>query len=190
MEAQCVERVFVDSPLSAKVALFNKQANKHLEKQAVNPFSNGKCVGSMPKPQFSKDEYGRPAKGSLSESRAFKATIEVCKEMLECCQIIDQYGEPLFDPKEKPDDPRVVIPFGTLFMLYTVISDKLVGMLIRARKHKLVDFEGEVLFQRRDDHVPIILLKPIKEIREIFNKKIEEAKAKLKENEAMNENVL
>lgn len=31
--------------------------------------------------------------------------------------------------------------------MYTVISDKLVGMLLRARKHKIVDFEGEVLFQ-------------------------------------------
>lgn len=50
-------------------------------------------------------------------------------------------------------------------------------MLLRARKHKLLDFEGEVLFQRRDDNVPIVLLKPIKEIREMFNKKIEEARA-------------
>lgn len=33
------------------------------------------------------------------------------------------------------------------FQIYTVISDKLVGMLLRARKHKIVDFEGECLFQ-------------------------------------------
>ncbi|XP_017768741.1 PREDICTED: actin-binding Rho-activating protein-like [Nicrophorus vespilloides] len=188
MQAECVERVFMDSPLSAKVALFNQQANKHLRKQAVNPFSNGKCVGGMPKPQFSKDEYGKPAKGSLSESRAFKATIEVCKEMLECCEIINQYGEPLFDPSEKQDDPRKAISFGTIFTIYTVISDKLVGMLLRARKHKLVDFEGEVLFQRRDDHVPIILLKPIAEVRAIFREKIDAAKAALKENEECSEN--
>lgn len=103
--------------MSAKVALFNKQANSHQQKQAVNPFSNGKCVGNMAKPQFSKDEYGRPAKGSLSESRAFKATIEICKEMLECCTIINDYGEPLFDPEEKPDDCRKVISFGALFQV-------------------------------------------------------------------------
>lgn len=178
----CVERVFLDSPLSAKVALFNKQAKSHLDNQAVNPFSNGK-VGTLPKPVFSKDEYGRPAKGSLSESRAFKATQDVCKEMLELCDIINQYGEFLFDPSEKQNDPRKVISFGELFSIYTVISDKLVGMLLRARKHKLLDFEGECLFQRRDDHVPIIMLKPIAEIRKIFKDKIDAAQAALKANE-------
>lgn len=50
--------------------------------------------------------------------------------------------------------------------IYVHISDKVVGLLLRARKHKLVDFEGEILFQRRDDNVPIVMLKPIKEIRE------------------------
>lgn len=77
-------------------------------------------------------------------------------------------------------------------------------MLLRARKHKIVDFEGECLFQviqqlnynhkeinkfyylifqRRDDHVPIILLKPIEEIREDFQKKIDSALKAIKENE-------
>lgn len=42
----------------SKVALFNQYADKHIQKQAVNPFSNGK-VGSLPKPQISKDEYGK-----------------------------------------------------------------------------------------------------------------------------------
>lgn len=67
-----------------------------------------------------------------------------------------------------------------------MISDKLVGMLLRARKHKLVDFEGEVLFQRRDDHVPIILLKPMSEIKRIFEEKINIAREGLKANEAEN----
>jgi thiamine kinase-like enzyme len=31
--------------------------------------------------------------------------------------------------------------------IYTSISNKVVGVLLRARKHKLVDFEGETLFQ-------------------------------------------
>lgn len=44
---------------------------------------------------------------------------------------------------------------------------QLVGMLIRARKYKLVDFEGEMLYQRQDDHKIIRLLKPIEEIRRI-----------------------
>ena len=33
-------------------------------------------------------------------------------------------------------------------------------MLLRARKHKLLEFEGETLYQRQDDHVPILLLYP------------------------------
>ena len=31
--------------------------------------------------------------------------------------------------------------------MYTVINDKLVGLLLRARKAGMVDFEGETLFQ-------------------------------------------
>lgn len=57
----------------------------------------------------------RPPKGSLSETRACKATIAVCKEMLELCEVINQNGEFLFTPEEKPDDFRKVISFGELF---------------------------------------------------------------------------
>lgn len=52
----------------------------------------------------------------------------------------------------------------------------MVGICLRARKHKLIEFEGEMLFQRRDDDVPIFLLKPIKEIRQALDKKAEEIK--------------
>jgi hypothetical protein len=31
--------------------------------------------------------------------------------------------------------------------IYTSISNKVVGVLLRARKHKFLDFEGETLFQ-------------------------------------------
>ncbi|XP_023019060.2 actin-binding Rho-activating protein isoform X1 [Leptinotarsa decemlineata] len=175
MSACVNERVFVDSPLKSKVALFNKVADKHVQEQAVNPFSNGKQCGSLPRPSISKEEYGKPPKGSLSEIRAFKATIHVSREMLELCEVINQCGERLFTHEEKPDDPRIVISFGELFSIYTAISDKVVGLLLRARKYNLVDFEGECLFQRKDDHIPIILLKPIEEIRKILQEKIDEA---------------
>ncbi|OQR66301.1 actin-binding Rho-activating protein-like [Tropilaelaps mercedesae] len=52
--------------------------------------------------------------------------------------------------------------------LYTVISDKLVGSLLRARKKGLVDFEGEILYQRRDDDVPITLVKSMEEVNRYF----------------------
>ena len=58
---------------------------------------------------------------------------------------------------EQPDG-TVAVTFGRLFERYTRISNKVVGMLLRARKQNLVDFEGEMLFQRRDDNVVITLL--------------------------------
>lgn len=174
-----------DSLLKSRVALFNKVVDNHTQRQAINPFSNDKCVSSLPKPKISKEDYGRPAKGSLSEQRSFRATIQVCKEMLQLCQVINQCGEPLFETHEKKDDPRIVISFGNLFSIYAGISDKCVGMLIRARKHGLIDFEGECLFQRRDDHVPIIMLKPYGEIYDILMEKMQVAADKLKESIAL-----
>lgn len=46
---------------------------------------------------------------------------------------------------------------------------QLVGMLIRARKYKLVDFEGEMLYQRQDDDKIIRMLMPIQEIRKVVS---------------------
>jgi hypothetical protein len=42
-------------------------------------------------------------------------------------------------------------------------------MLIRARKHKLVEFEGEMLYQRRDERKPIVLLKPLDDIQAMYS---------------------
>ena len=53
---------------------------------------------------------------------------------------------------------ELCVTFGRLFERYTRISNKVVGMLLRARKQNLVHFEGEMLFQRRDDGVIITLL--------------------------------
>lgn len=58
----------------------------------------------------------------------------------------------------------------------------MVGLLLRARKHKLVDFEGEILFQRRDDDVPIMMLKSIKEIRAYLTGKEEEVRRSVSPN--------
>uniref|UniRef100_A0A672MK88 Actin-binding Rho-activating protein-like n=1 Tax=Sinocyclocheilus grahami TaxID=75366 RepID=A0A672MK88_SINGR len=56
------------------------------------------------------------------------------------------------------DDGRVSVRFGMLFERYVTISNKLVGVLLRARKQGLVHFEGEMLWQGRDDGVLITLL--------------------------------
>lgn len=181
MSACVKERYHQDSTLKSRVALFNQVADNHSRRQSVNPFSNDKCASSLPRPKISKEDYGRPPKGSLSEQRAFKATIQISKDMLQLCEVIHQCGEPLFEAHEKQNDARKVISFGQLFSIYSGISDKVVGILIRARKYQLVDFEGECLFQRRDDHVPIILLKSYKEIFDILMAKMKVAANQLKE---------
>ena len=50
------------------------------------------------------------------------------------------------------------------FRLYTRISDKVVGLLLRARKYGLVYFEPEMLFQGQDNDEPIFLAKPMQQI--------------------------
>lgn len=41
--------------------------------------------------------------------------------------------------------------------------------MLRARKHRFIHFEGEMLFQRRDDDVAIFMLKSIQEIKAELN---------------------
>lgn len=50
-----------------------------------------------------------------------------------------------------------IISFKDIFEAYTKISNKVVGLLLRARKNELLNFEGEILFQRRDDDKKIKL---------------------------------
>ena len=97
-------------------------------------------------------EYGRPVAGSKTEARGRFAGSHISQEVKALCKIILQMGN------EQPDG-TVTVTFGSLFERYTRISNKVVGMLLRARKQKLVDFEGEMLFQRRDDDVIITLLR-------------------------------
>lgn len=94
--------------------------------------------------------YGRPPEGSKTEMRGIKAHNHISGEIIELCSVIRQVG------MEKSDGSYIVT-FGVLFQTYTVISNKVVGILLRARKHGLVDFEGEMLFQRRDDNKIITL---------------------------------
>lgn len=98
-----------DSPLSSKVAMFNNVANRHQENQLLNPFSQGDGRRS-PRPQFSKEEYGKPKEGSKTEARGQKAHINVFKDMLELCEVVHSSGVP------NPDDNDMrVILFGELF---------------------------------------------------------------------------
>jgi len=96
--------------------------------------------------------YGKPIPGSKTEARGIRAHENIEDEIRVLCSVIEEHGSPV-------EDGLAVIKFGELFRLYQVISNKVVGVLIRARKHGFVEFEGEMLYQRRDDDKIIKLIK-------------------------------
>ncbi|XP_068248221.1 actin-binding Rho-activating protein-like isoform X2 [Palaemon carinicauda] len=146
--------------LADRLKMFDQAAKSHQERMANNPFHSSFDQSKAPR-RLSKDDpnYGKPVAGSLSEKRGLKAAKHINAEVVLLCDMIYQEGH-------RFNDGTAVISFGDLFQIYTRISNKVVGMLLRARKHGLLDFEGETLFQRRDDDVPITLLKPIQAIRD------------------------
>ncbi|CAH0724999.1 unnamed protein product, partial [Brenthis ino] len=164
-----IQRRSRSSSLTDLISAFDNKAQTHTELQKITAFSGQ--FDKNHKPTFSKDEYGKPIPGSKTEFRGAEAQARVCTEMKELCEIIHEYGKSpcksLLPPELK--DATKVISFGELFTIYTVINDKLVGLLIRTRKHQLTFFEGEVLFQKRDDDVPVFLMQPIDDIREYYN---------------------
>jgi len=89
--------------------------------------------------------------------------------MKQLCQIIQTNGQ--------QQNGAIAITFGDLFevyyiyiffkkiflilysfQIYTNISDKLVGILLKARKHGYLTFQGEMLLQNRDENVLIRLI--------------------------------
>ncbi|XGW17014.1 hypothetical protein V3C99_001998 [Haemonchus contortus] len=133
---------------------FNAVAAKNDEELKKNPYSDTYNV-----PHFDKNasDYGRPPPGSKTEARGIRAGVHVCREILFLCEIINENAE--------GEEPHKWIKFGKLFYVYAFYSDKLVGMLIRARKYGLVDFEGEMLYQKQDDEKIVTMMMPIAEIR-------------------------
>ncbi|NXA35497.1 ABRA protein, partial [Eudromia elegans] len=120
--------------------------------QRKNPFSNDERLAAKPLPSHRGDpSYGRPPEGSKTEQRGRDAHSHVGKEVEELCGIIRSTGE-------KGEDGHVSVTFRQLFETYVTISNKVVGILLRARKHGLVHFEGEMLWQGKDDDVIITLL--------------------------------
>ena len=88
--------------------------------------------------------------GSKTDARGRKAGAHISQEVFDLCELIFFAGE---------DFPGCIkaILFGDLFTMYTKISNKVVGMLIR--RHGLVKFSGEMLYQGQDDDKIIRLVK-------------------------------
>ncbi|KAM7420353.1 hypothetical protein PAMA_014865 [Pampus argenteus] len=138
---------------------WQKWSDEHQEYQKHNPFShNTRPIVVVP--QRGQDDYGRPLQGSMTEQRGKDAHTHISREVQELCEVIRNIGEQRDkDGAGSSTNGKVItVEFGKLFEHYVTISNKLVGILLRARKQRLVDFEGEMLWQGKDDHVLITLL--------------------------------
>lgn len=138
---------------------WQKWSHEHREYQKHNPFSHNTRPTAVV-PQKGQDSYGRPLVGSMTELRGKHAHTHISQEVRELCEVMRNIGEQRDkDGAGKGADGKVMsVQFGKLFEHYVTISNKVVGILLRARKQGLVDFEGEMLWQGRDDHVVITLL--------------------------------
>ena len=116
-------------------------------------------------------DYGTPVAGSKTEARGKQAHQRVSREILELCCVIEENG--VANDSQSGQSWTAQIDFGRLFDIYVHISNKLVGILLRARKYGLVDFEGECLFQGRDNKVPVRLLHPAQKVKQMLKEKSE-----------------
>eukprot|EP00090_Calanus_glacialis_P043326 TRINITY_DN76690_c0_g1_i1.p1 TRINITY_DN76690_c0_g1~~TRINITY_DN76690_c0_g1_i1.p1 ORF type:complete len:154 (-),score=36.65 TRINITY_DN76690_c0_g1_i1:62-523(-) len=123
------------------------------------------------KPKFTQEshfkksdaEYGKPQEGTKTAARGRKAHQAISGEIVELCQVIQANARITGE-----DGVSRGILFGDLFNIYNSISNKVVGLLLRARKYKLVQFEGETLFQGRDNKTPVFLIRSIDEVKSVF----------------------
>ncbi|NWW93938.1 ABRA protein, partial [Rhynochetos jubatus] len=142
------------SPVNSLRDRWQEWADQHIVTQKLNPFSEDFDHQLAMSTRLHKGDegYGRPKDGTKTAERAKRAEAHIHREMRDMCFIIETMARP------RPDG-KIQVTFGELFERYVRISDKVVGILMRARKHGLVDFEGEMLWQGRDDNVVITLLK-------------------------------
>lgn len=113
-------------------------SEEHVDYQRRNPFSNTRPVTL--RAERGDPHYGTPPEGSKTEQRGKDAHTHIGKELEELSFIIRSIGK-------RGQDGHVRVTFKELFDKYVTISNKVVGVLLRARKHGLVDFEGEMLWQ-------------------------------------------
>uniref|UniRef100_A0A3Q3WJ30 Actin-binding Rho-activating protein n=1 Tax=Mola mola TaxID=94237 RepID=A0A3Q3WJ30_MOLML len=121
--------------------------------QKLNPFSEyfDYQYSMSLRLQKGQEGYGHPKEGTKTAERAKRAEQHIHREIDDMCYVIRTMVDP--DP-----DGKTRVTFGQLFDRYVRISDKVVGILMRARKHGKVAFEGEMLWQGQDDGVIITLL--------------------------------
>lgn len=146
-----------------KMSMWVNKQKQHEEKQALNPFSEHFDKSKVITMDKNDPNYGRPPEDSLTAARARAGEARLMQEIVDVCHVIFVQGT-------KMGDGTAAITFGQLFQIYNSINDKVVGLLLRARKKGLLTFEGEMLFQRRDDDKWIELTKTINTIHKIHGR--------------------
>ncbi|XP_057211149.1 actin binding Rho activating protein b isoform X1 [Triplophysa rosa] len=127
-------------------------ASEHSVNQKLNPFSDDFDYEYSMSTRLQKGEegYGRPKEGSKTAERAKRAEAHIHREIDDMCFVIRTMAD--LDP-----DGRTRVTFGELFDRYVRISDKVVGILMRARKHGKVEFEENpvltVIFWNADKNI-------------------------------------
>ncbi|KAM4632718.1 actin-binding Rho-activating protein [Polymixia lowei] len=134
---------------------WQKWSDEHREYQQHNPFSHHDKPTTVVL-QRGQHGYGRPLEGSTTEQRGKDAHTHISREVQELCDAIRNIGQPRGGNGD--ESGAITVEFGKLFEHYVTISNKVVGILLRARKQGLVHFEGEMLWQGQDDYVVITLL--------------------------------
>ena len=133
--------------------MWQKKTDEYAEKQRNNIFSSkytGPKAGGKVAINKKGADYGKPKEGSATAARAAKAKEWVKKEIKKLLEVIVKIGG-------KNGDGMPCIEFGPLFIAYQDISDTLVGILMRAKKYKYLEYKGDMLFQGCHDKVMITL---------------------------------
>ena len=139
--------------LKNRLAMWQKKTDDYANKQKNNIFSSkytGPKAGGKVKIDTKAADYGKPKEGSKTAARAAKAKEWVKKEIKKLLEVIVKIGG-------KDDEGMPCIEFGPLFIAYQDISDTLVGILMRSKKYKYLEYKGDMLFQGCHDKVMITL---------------------------------
>ncbi|CAF2135702.1 unnamed protein product [Rotaria magnacalcarata] len=99
------------------------------------------------------NKVGAPPSGSRTDLAHHGQEVQekILEEMKHLCHVFQTNGK-------EGDDDTITITFTDLFKIYTNVSDKLVGVLLKARKQGYSTFKGEMLLQNRDENAPIQLI--------------------------------
>uniref|UniRef100_A0A7S3NLY4 Costars domain-containing protein n=1 Tax=Aureoumbra lagunensis TaxID=44058 RepID=A0A7S3NLY4_9STRA len=136
----------IDS-VSTAAKLWDTRAQQIETEQKTNTFSKFYDPNATKQLPPKDGEYGTPPPGSATAARWEKGKKWVDEQIDNLIQAIHDIGE--------TDDNCTIVTFGALFYYYADVSDSLVGILMRAKKRQRLFYEGDMLFQNKDDHVII-----------------------------------